>query len=484
MQGGLKKSEREQIRQILPGIAPAPTKHMGRYINGCRLFLTCLLIGMVAAVPLNRVLADLAIHRRSTSNMLGSGSLLGAATRSYCESWKLLARKPLIAEEMRLGSVELLQQRDEGRQNPASRTASARRKPSRLQCYVIADIGTLGGQQSFAYGINDSGQVVGISSIRENASQHTFLYSSGKMTDLSPVNSQDLTTVGPTSINNAGKLASGLIAGGIYVPAILDTKNNSVSLLGSLRGATPYGFNGVATSVNDLGNAVGYSYVNGITRHAFLYSGGVITDIGSFGGYSAALAINNDNVIVGFASYQEAGVAHAFIYSNHVMNDIVPGTESYASDINDRGEVVGRFLTADRQTFHAFLYRGAQLTDLGFAGTPLAVNDEGKIVGTMNISSKQRAFVYENGKAVDLNTAIAPHSGWELICAFDINKHGQIVGYGLVHNKIHAFLLEPTLNRKQCHDSWKVFGIENEKRCVFANEILGVASKGSKHSGE
>jgi len=456
-------------------------RRMERYINKCWFFPIYLLIGMAAAVPLELVLLDGVVCRRSTSFQLSEYDRL-RPSKVPDSSMLPHARGLLIAVDMGIGTAEPKPVQHEGRRNPAIRTASARRRPSRLHGYLLTDIGTLGGARSFAYGINDSGQVVGSSSIRGDALQHAFVYSNGKMTDLSPVNSQDLTTVGPVAINNAGHIATGLIENGIYVPVILDSTNNSLSLLGSLRGVTPYGFNGVATSVNDFDNAVGYSYVNGITRHAFLYSGGVITEIGSFGGYSAALAINNGNVIVGFASYQEAGVAHAFVYSDHVMKDIAPGTESYANDINNRGQVVGNFLTADRHKFHAFLYRGDRFTDLGFAGTPLAVNDEGYIVGTMNVLGKQHAFVYENGRAVDLNAAIPPRSGWELTCASDINNLGQIVGYGIVHNTFRAFLLTPALSRRQCHGSWKMFGFGNASRCNFANEMLAVASKSSKQS--
>jgi probable HAF family extracellular repeat protein len=204
--------------------------------------------------------------------------------------------------------------------------------------YSITDLGTLGGTESFAYAINDSSQVVGLSGITGDASIHSFLYSKGKMTDLYPLNCQDLLTVGPTDINNAGQIASGVVVGGVYVPAILHSRTGDLTLLGSLGGVTPYGFNGVATSINNAGNAVGYSYIDSINRHAFLYSGGVMTDIGSFGGYSGAWAINDEGVIVGFSSDQFNGVAHAFVDSDGVMTDIEPATESYARGVNNRAK--------------------------------------------------------------------------------------------------------------------------------------------------
>src|SRR5829696_4254434 len=52
-----------------------------------------------------------------------------------------------------------------------------------LAAYAITDLGTLGGSESYAHAINDSGQITGSSLIASGA-QHAFLYSNGVMTDL------------------------------------------------------------------------------------------------------------------------------------------------------------------------------------------------------------------------------------------------------------------------------------------------------------
>jgi hypothetical protein len=44
---------------------------------------------------------------------------------------------------------------------------------------------------------------------------------------------------------------------------------------------------------------------------------------------------------------------------------------------------------------------------------------------------------------VDLNTLIAPLSGWELLDASAINDAGQITGQGLIGGEYHAYLLTP-----------------------------------------
>lgn len=346
----------------------------------------------------------------------------------------------------------------------------AHQRPAITHRYFVTDIGTLGGTESFAFAINDSGRVVGLSRIAGDATTHSFLYSNGRITDLYPLNSQDIQTVGPTGINNSGQIASGLVIGGVYSPAIFDSRTG-ITLLGSLGGVTSYGFNGVATSINNRGDAVGYSYIDSINRHAFLYSNGVMTDIDSFGGYSVAFAINNKGVIVGFASYQYNGTGTAFVYSHGVMTDIFPvGTESYARGVNNRGEVVGEFLTADQSAFHAFLYSKGVITDISSparSSFAFAINDQEQVVGT----DGAHAFVYESGNMADLNTLIPSDSGWVLSWAFDINNYGQIVGYGLVNDKFLAFLLTPATSDDQCKNGgWQTFGFKNQGQCIqFVN---------------
>jgi probable HAF family extracellular repeat protein len=48
----------------------------------------------------------------------------------------------------------------------------------------MSDLGTLGGTTSYAFGVNNSNQVVGSAQIASDASYHAFLYTAGKMVDL------------------------------------------------------------------------------------------------------------------------------------------------------------------------------------------------------------------------------------------------------------------------------------------------------------
>ena len=61
------------------------------------------------------------------------------------------------------------------------------------------------------------------------------------------------------------------------------TASYTITDLGTL-GGVAYDYS-VATGINDSGQVVGYSYnANGLD-HAFLYSGGVMQDLGTLGGY-------------------------------------------------------------------------------------------------------------------------------------------------------------------------------------------------------
>lgn len=75
---------------------------------------------------------------------------------------------------------------------------------------VMRDLGTLGGRRSFAYGLNNLGQVVGNSNDIEDFNYYAYLYSGGVMTDLNSLidPASGWTLYGATGINDSGQIAA------------------------------------------------------------------------------------------------------------------------------------------------------------------------------------------------------------------------------------------------------------------------------------
>lgn len=109
-----------------------------------------------------------------------------------------------------------------------TRTAETQTTPPAQTAYDVKDLGTLGGIWSFAWDVNDSGQVVGESYMGNNSGSHAFLYEDGQMKDLGTSILQDTgwsLTENPTgpiaSINSDGQIAAIGTKGGLVRALLL-----------------------------------------------------------------------------------------------------------------------------------------------------------------------------------------------------------------------------------------------------------------------
>jgi probable HAF family extracellular repeat protein len=240
---------------------------------------------------------------------------------------------------------------------------------------VMEDLGTLWGGEgrSEAWGINASGQVVGNAERYLGGGQwetKAFLYSNGVM--------QDLTSPGEGggkayAINNAGEVAGGTSLwndeGGYWYGC-------GFFLSGGVKYYLPaFGFDWMgseARALNNAGQVVGTAQNEGNYARAFLYSDGIMLNLETLGnwGNSWGTGINDAGQVVGATNVATAVGAHAFLYSGGVMQDLgilggVNLASSVANGINNAGQVVGESDTEEEWgARHAFLYSGGVMRDL------------------------------------------------------------------------------------------------------------------------
>jgi probable HAF family extracellular repeat protein len=184
---------------------------------------------------------------------------------------------------------------------------------------TVWELGTLGGSQSWANGVNDTPQVVG-RSLTSSGNQHAFLYtSSGGIQDLNSL-AQNLPPgvilAEATGINNAGMVV-GQASGARGTAFLYDGEYHD---LGTLK--SPYNANSYAYAINTTGQVVGYSSDSSGNSHAFLYSNDIMNDLGALPGglICQALALNDAGQVVGYSA--SATDTRAFLYSGGIMYDL------------------------------------------------------------------------------------------------------------------------------------------------------------------
>ena len=214
----------------------------------------------------------------------------------------------------------------------------------------IQSIGTLGGASTLVYGMNNVGTIVGGSQTASGAA-HGFVYSNGVM--------RDTGTLFDIAVNDSGQIAAFHNSGNGAGQAYLVSASGQARNIGSLGGTDTQ-----PEAINDNGEIAGISSTAGNqTTHAFLYSGGKMTDLGVLigGDYSQASGINDEGDVVGESDYDAAQDAHAFLYTGGQMvdlNSVIDPNSRWtlvnADAINDNGQIVGIGFSPNGDE-HAFL---------------------------------------------------------------------------------------------------------------------------------
>jgi len=213
---------------------------------------------------------------------------------------------------------------------------------------------------------------------------------------------------------------------------------------------------GVASGINDSGQAVGYTGTCNAVLHAVLWENGVATKLPNLGSTS--------------------------------QNDAV--------GINNRGQIVGGS-SPDSTTFYAVLWQNGGITKLGsisgdFASYASGINDKGQVVGTSfdaNLNPAH-AFLWEKGVMTDLSTLFPPGYHLYPTMANKINSRGQISGMAtdLNDGTVHAFLATPVdqdgnntfASPSEAREAPKVSLPESVRRRLMGFGRLGIGARSSR----
>jgi len=206
----------------------------------------------------------------------------------------------------------------------------------------MTNLGSFWPGNSYAFGINNAGQIVG--SADTSAGARAFLYDADLITNLGTLGGTNSYAFG---INSLKQITGSSQNSRDAMQAFL-WENGRLSNLNEL---VPVAFGWDlrdARGINDLGTIIGWGFING-AEHAFFYSNGRVTDIGMLQGAatSYALGLNNSNEVVGACSFRNAS-SRAFVWRNgsvQDLDDLLPIGSGWelreALGINDSGKIVG-----------------------------------------------------------------------------------------------------------------------------------------------
>lgn len=350
--------------------------------------------------------------------------------------------------------------------------------PFRWRNGTLSDLGTLtGGKGGFAIFSNSRGQITGVSDNGQVDPQlggpegmAVVWDKDGRITDLGTLGGNQSLAGG---INNRGQVI-GVAANTIPDPISLfgwatQTRaalwdSNEIHDLGTLGGpdsATSY--------INEVGQISGVSYIDTsstcpfdspFTTRGFLWEKGKMIDLGTLGGTcSGTIKINNRGQIAGSSTLPFDQPDHPFLWENGHMRDLgtLGGTFGLANALNESGDVAGTSSPAGDESVHAFLWRNGRMTDIGTVpgdscSIAHSLNNSGRVVGTSldcaNFGVELHGFLWwPGGRLIDLNDFVPPGSDLQITDGESINDAGEIAGTGMLPNgDFHAIVLVPCQN--------------------------------------
>jgi probable HAF family extracellular repeat protein len=294
----------------------------------------------------------------------------------------------------------------------------------------MTDLGTLGGNSSYALGINDSGQVAGYSYLADNVTAHAFIWSAA-------TGMIDIGTDGGADSRAWAINASGDVVGdndysfnGSQTPFYW-SPSAGFSLIGRIHN---YDF---TFGINNKSQVTGQIYSSPSVR-AFLWSPGMRNPLYIsqllVSGLSVGNAINNHTHITGTASNAD-GLFVAFLWQKAggmVQIASVAGDNYTAGEaINDRDQVVGLGVDSSGQ-YEGFYWSPSTgqilLQTLGGQHSGgFGINRSGVFAGeASNASEALHAAVWNSATSVPIDLGTLP--GGTISYGRAINNLGQVAG--------------------------------------------------------
>jgi len=285
---------------------------------------------------------------------------------------------------------------------PLASPTAAQSPPPPLDLIAITAPGQTG--NTFAGGLNNTGQIVGFFVTAARTPYHGLLYDHGSST-------------------------------------VLDVSG--------ARSTMPHG-------INNFGELVGGYEDSGSNTHGFLWSDGVVTTLdapyASCGGDPPGLActeafgVNDRRQVAG--RYSAGGTFHAFLFSEGTFTTIDPpnAMRAEAFGVNNAGQVVGNYNTTDTSLWnqHGFVYDRGRFTifDVPFAHDYMfvyGISDHGDIVGGYVDNHGGHGFLLRRGLFYTIDVPYPQNGQW----ALGINASDQIVGQFYDGYGGHIYLATP-----------------------------------------
>jgi probable HAF family extracellular repeat protein len=297
----------------------------------------------------------------------------------------------------------------------------------------LTDLGTLGGDTSYALGINDSGEVVGYSYLADNVTRHAFSWTaSGGMVDLGTLPGGAWSQ--GEKINASGEISGeALDSNGKQVPVFWSASTGFVSLGENQGDSRNYGW-----SINDSGVMTGQIYTGEVVNAFYWRLAARPHFIPPLlnGLHMVGYDINNRNHITGNGSVP--GSWEAFVWSQArgtVGIGFVPGASvTLGHGINDNDEVTGiGYFVSTTSAFYWSRETGIVVMQTlgGAIGAGLDINLTGAIVGWSSLASGDiHAAIWDNNTSTPRDLGTLP--GGTTSYAYSINSSGQIAGFSTV----------------------------------------------------